>query len=186
MSEGAGVRIEGHDEALATLREISGRVSNPRELFDNIGKYLVSSTRRRFETGVGADGSPWPPSLRVLAHGGKTLVDSARLMQSVTFLAADNAVEVGSNVDYAAIHQFGGDIKQSARSQDLHFKKHKRTGKLLKGFRKAKDGNVTQTVQIPARTITMPARPFLGIDDDDAAQITTIAETWLASDGAPQ
>ncbi|MGL4885387.1 MAG: phage virion morphogenesis protein, partial [Aeromonas veronii] len=57
----------------------------------------------------------------------------------------------GSNRIYAAIHQFGGVIKAKT-SQGLAFT-------LANG-----DGVVTQSV-------TMPARPFLGINKDDEEDI---------------
>lgn len=40
--------------------------------------------------------------------GGKTLVDTARLRDSIDSIATSDAVAVGSNVKYARIHQMGG------------------------------------------------------------------------------
>jgi len=176
---GGGLRIDGHDQALAALANLAARTEHPRPLWEAIGASLVKSTQRRFEDGRAPDGTPWPPSLRALSEGGKTLIDTARLMQSITFNAFDTGVEVGTNVVYAAIHQFGGIIKQPAREQTLHFKTHKRTGKRLKGFRKESKADIHQTVAIPAHEIKMPARPFLGLDDHDDAEIIRIAEDYV-------
>lgn len=163
---GIGIRVEGSDLASAAAGAIAGRADNTRELFEQIGMSLVASTQRRFETGSGPDGSPWPPSLRGKT-GGKTLVDSARLMQSITYIAAESQVEVGSNVLYAAIHQLGGTIKPKA-GKSLVF---------TIGGRK-----------VFANSVTIPARPFLGIDQEDEAEIAAIAADWLlppsASPGA--
>jgi phage virion morphogenesis protein len=148
----AGVRLElqGDDAALAVLAGYVSRARDARGMFEAIGASLVTSTQMRFERGAGPDGSPWPPSIRALATGGKTLIESARLLRSITFDASDAGVAVGTNVIYGAIHQLGGAIVQPSRGA----------------------------------TINMPARPYLGLDDDDEVEIVKIAEEWLAGEGA--
>lgn len=170
------------DAALKQLAAIAGRAREKRGMFDVIGASLVTSTQHRFEKGIAPDGSPWPPSLRARTHGGKTLLLTGRLMRSVTHQASDAGVEVGSNVVYAAIHQLGGEIKQKARTGSVHFKRNKRTGALLPGFRKATKATKRREVNIGARVITMPARPFLGLDDDDNRAIVKIAEDWIVGE----
>jgi phage gpG-like protein len=66
----------------------------------------------------------------------KTLIDTARLMKSITYKEYSNRVEIGTNVVYGAIHQLGG---------------------------KAGRG----------RKVTIPARPYLMVQDSDW---TTIGE----------
>ena len=95
-------------------------------------------------------------------EGGKTLVDSARLMQSITSNASDTGVEVGTNVLYAAIHQFGGTIRAKT-SRGLRFK-----------IGKGRDASWATR-----QSVTIPARPFLGIDAEDEAEIIQIATDWL-------
>lgn len=75
---------------------------------ESIGEMLVSSTQQRFEDQRGPDGSSWQPSLRTQAEGGQILVDSARLRNSIGYEASPDLILVGSNVEYAAIHQYGG------------------------------------------------------------------------------
>lgn len=180
---GARIHIDatGIDEAQAALREAMQRAADPRPMFDTIGASLVTSTVRRFETGTAPDSSVWPPSIRALAEGGKTLVDSARLMRSITFVASSRGVEVGTNVVYAAIHQFGGVIRQAARSAVLHFRRM-RSGATR--FSKPGKASFAQKRTIGARTITMPARPFLGLDDADRLAIEGIAGNWLKPAGS--
>jgi phage virion morphogenesis protein len=161
---GVSIRIDGRDEALATLRDIAARAEKPRQMFDEIGASLVVSTQRRFELGKGPDGSPWPPSYRALAQGGKTLLDTARLFQSLTHVASDSGVEVGTNVLYAGVHQFGATIAAKSAPY-LHFKA---------GGRWAKK-----------KSVTIPARPFLGVDDEDEAEILAIAGDYILP-GAPR
>lgn len=177
-----GVRMQlDNDAALTELAGYIERARNPRGLFENIGASLVTSTQHRFERGVGSDGNPWPPSIRAIATGGKTLIESARLMRSITYNATVSGLELGSNVIYAAIHQLGGIIQQAARTAVLHFKTNKRTGRSL--FSKSGKADRAQKAQIGAHAIHMPARPFVGLDDDDNREILRIAEDWLAGEG---
>jgi phage virion morphogenesis protein len=175
------IEVDG-DDALKELAGYVERARNPRGMFENIGASLVTSTQHRFEEQHGPDGSPWPPSLRVIANGGKTLVLSARLMRSITSQASARGVEVGTNVIYAAIHQLGGTIQQAARTAVLHFKTNKRTGRSR--FAKPGKADRARKAEIGARVVHMPARPYLGLDDDDQREIMNIAEDWLAGEGA--
>jgi phage virion morphogenesis protein len=174
------VKLTDAEDALAPLAGYIARAGDTRGLFENIGASVQTSTMHRFETGKAPDGSPWPPSLRVKQHGGFTLRLTARLMRSITYLADSASVEIGTNVVYAAIHQLGGIISQAARTAVLHFKTSKKTGKTL--FAKPGKADRAQKAAIGARTITMPARPFLGLDDDDNREILSIAEQWLAGE----
>ena len=103
---GVRIRVDVDD---ADVRRVLGSLSRPlgRQVWAQVGQTLVSATLDRFEAGRGPDDVPWKPSRRAEAQGGQTLVDSSRLRDSVTFRAAADGVEVGTNVVYAAIHQFG-------------------------------------------------------------------------------
>lgn len=181
---GARVTIDGRDAALAELGRLLARAEHPRGMYENIGVALVTSTQRRFETSTSPAGAAWPPSIRAIAGGGKTLVDSARLMQSIAFVATDANVEIGTNVLYAAIHQFGGEIKQPERTQTIYRRHDKKTGELSDRFVRKSKATFAEDVSVGARTIHMPARPFIGLDDDDEREIVAIAEDWLRDEGA--
>ena len=89
---GAALHLRGSHKALLT----------------EVGEAMVSGTLQRFQDGVDPEGQPWEPSQRALADGGKTLVDSAALQNSIAALATASAVYVGSNLVYSRIHQDGG------------------------------------------------------------------------------
>lgn len=134
------ISVEIEDAALrAALMRIAAVLASPSAVMDQIGRHLVASTLRRFERERAPDGSPWLKSARALAEGGRTLTDTGRLRGSIAHTVTDGgrAVEVGSDVLYAAIHQLGG-----------------RAGR--------------------GRRVTLPARPYLGIDEDDRANILRI------------
>jgi phage virion morphogenesis protein len=158
MSDGIRIRIDGASEVSGALRKAEAQAANPRGLYEAIGLSLVTSTQARFESGVGPDGAAWPPSIRALAEGGKTLIDSGRLMNSLTFEASDTGVLVGTNVLYAAAQQLGATIRPVAASH-LTF----RIGEQW----------------ISVDQVTIPARPFLGVDAEDEAEIVALVGDWL-------
>lgn len=160
MAAGIRVSVDGADAALAAVRRAAGQAAQPRGLWDNIGASLVQSTKVRFERGHDPEGNPWPRSIRVqLGQGaGKTLIDTGTLMGSVTHEASDGGVDVGTNVLYAAVHQFG-DIITAKSAQSLHF--------------------VIGGRDVFVDSVEIPARPFLGLDDDDEKEIVIIADEWL-------
>lgn len=178
---GAGYRLElnGGDKAIARLSAVAAGLDHAAPLFDEIGAYLVTATERRFETGIDPEGNPWPPSLRVLAHGGKTMILSTRLFRSITHNAWDEGTEVGTNVVYAAIHQFGGEIVIPARTQTLYRKYDAKEDELSTQFVKKRKANFAEDVSVPEHTVTMPRRAFLGLDAEDDTEIVAIADAYL-------
>lgn len=91
-----------------SLRAIGRRAGDMTELFEIFGQSLRTSTRRRFRTNVGPDGTAWRRSQRASKDNGQTLVDRGHLRDSITFKAGPREVAIGTNLVYAAIHQFGG------------------------------------------------------------------------------
>lgn len=124
-----------------------------------IGVGLVEGTHQRFESATDPQGQPWAalnPDYAPTKRGPGILRESAMrggLMGSITFRASPGSVEVGTNKIYAAVHQFGATI-QPREASHLVFR-------LASGV-------------VHARSVTIPARPFLGISKADEA---TIAET---------
>lgn len=132
------------------------------EALDAIGAAWETSTKVRFETSTAPDGTPWKPSQRVLQHKGKTplktLVESARLKGSITHAADGDTVEVGTNVEYAAAHQFGATIQQAgAHAVPL----------------------VLPEGAAGGRVIVLPARPFIGITEADYVNFAEILEGFI-------
>lgn len=135
--------------------------------WDAIGIAMVTATRQRFQRGVTPEGQAWPPSQRVLKHGGKTLIDTGRLWNSIVAHVVGNSVEWGSNIIYAAIHQYGGTIEHYARSQKAY--RRVADGVLSAHFVKASKANFVSWATIGAHSTHIPARPYLGVNDDDVA-----------------
>lgn len=166
---GIAVNLEETEAALAFLDRAIGRTDDKQRLFEAIGGALVTSTQKRFEDEKGPDGKAWPPSLRARLTGGRTLTDTARLVSSITFEATADRLAVGTNVIYAAIHQMGGTIKAKTKA-GLRFRAPGNGGWVRKS------------------QVEMPARPFLGLDEEDNKEIAALAADWLSAEddgGAP-
>lgn len=140
--------------------------SDTLELMDAIGGALRDNVIDRFEHGRAPDGTAWPKSRRAAQTGGQTLVDKGRLRGSITYEPERDEVTVGTNAIYAAIHQFGGVIKAKT-AKGLSF--------TLPGF--AAEGGQEGFVNV--RSVTMPARPFVGIGPEDVDAIEDMTRAWM-------
>jgi len=166
----ARISIDVDDaRARAAVRRVIGRLANPTPALDEIGSRLVASTVRRFELERAPSGAPWRKSLRAKRQGGQTLTDTARLRQSITHRVTGDAVEVGTNVAYAAIHQLGG----KTRARTIRPRRKKALSFVVGGRRVT-----VRSVRHPGATI--PARPFLGLDDGDRDAIERIVARYIA------
>ncbi|AWB06811.1 phage virion morphogenesis protein (plasmid) [Azospirillum humicireducens] len=185
---GASIRID--DAALRRL--LGGLAASAEDMTDlmvQLAGQMELDTQRRFEEQRGPDGNPWPPSLRALTQNGETLTDTARLRQSIGSRVTRNTAEVGTNVVYAAIHQFGGTVQMPERQQTLYWHHRGDTGsadwqssRTFKDwkFSKRSRANYSEVHTVKAHSITMPARPFLGINEAGMAVLGEIARDWLA------
>lgn len=81
-------------------------MKNLHPVFQDFGEHMRHSIKMNFQSG----GRPtaWPPSGK---SAGRTLIESARLKNSIAYVASNQGVIIGTNVPYAAIHQFGGTIR---------------------------------------------------------------------------
>lgn len=146
------------DEALRYLAERREAASGTSRLMDVIGEIVVSSVRRNFELGQSPEGTPWEESSRAKAEGGKTLIDTAILMNSIGYQTTGNSVEVGTPVAYAAIHHFGG------KTPPRTIRPRNARALFWPGAR-----HPVAKVDHPGSDI--PARPFLGIRAEDWLEI---------------
>jgi phage virion morphogenesis protein len=138
-------------------KEVDREIQN-RQLAEELGEMLVSSTQQRFEDEQAPDGSKWKSSRRARATGGITLTDTAELKNSIGYSATSTGVSVGSNKIYAAIHQYGGTIK--AKNGKLKFK--------------LPNGGFAQVDKVD-----IPQREFLGISDEDKEEAQEIIRNFM-------
>jgi len=135
-------RIEIRDDALqAALGRLLALGERPDPILDAIGRQLKTNVQLGFIASTDPYGRPWAP-LKI--RQGQPLRDKGHLMNSIDYRVDGNAVEVGTNREHVHVHQYGATIKANG-------------GKLLV-FR-GPDGGLRF-----AKSVTIPARPFLPLD----------------------
>lgn len=110
-------------EELDKLRE---KIKNPQKVLETIGNYLTGVISQSFEEEKSPGGTAWEPlskrvtsskkermrKLKALTKGEdykrKILHESGTLAQDFKPIITDNKLSIGTNLKYAAIHQFGG------------------------------------------------------------------------------
>ena len=153
MSVAIKVTDTGFDEILSKTDGIEKLDQN--DLLQGIGRFLQESTRERIEvTKKSPDGASWQAN----RAGTSTLYDTGNLSASIDYQVSGSSVSIGSALVYSAIHQFGGTIKPK-RAKKLTFT----IGNKL----------------IFATKVEMPARPYLGLSQDDKTGILEAAEDML-------
>lgn len=152
------------------------------EKFEQLKRSLLSIMVRQkdmlFKKGQDPDGNAWQP-LKPLSESRKQskntskkkkvssqiLVDTGLLKNSIAQLGAQDSVQridgndiiLGTNVEYAAIHNFGGIIERKSSLQ-------------------IKDA--------PTIKIEIPARPFIGIGNEDEEKLTEKIMSFIDKNGA--
>lgn len=152
--------------------EIAKRARNLRPALASIGQHQVNSTWERFATGRTPDGARWAPLsdlTKPLKRIDKILIESSRLRDSVNWrVGGRDTLSVGSNVIYAAIHQFGGKIKRKPGGPPLIFPVGRQVVMGKRGQPLKKAGPLEYVF---ANEVTIPARPYLGVSKEDLAAI---------------
>ncbi|MFY3986072.1 phage virion morphogenesis protein [Achromobacter xylosoxidans] len=143
-------------EAMARLTELARDVT---PALRGIGEYLANSSRDRFKTQTAPDGSAWAPLSKWYEQAkpvnkDKILTLHGYLCNTIHWQVMPDSVLVGSNLEYAAIHQFGGIIRP-------------KRGKALKV-----GGRLVSQVRIPARE-------YLGVSAEDAAGCEGVVADYL-------
>lgn len=112
----AGVSIEVESAGLRRLEERLALIADPRQrrsLLESVAAEIESQTHRRIrEGGPAPDDEPWAKwsdDYALTRHGGhKKLFGEGDLDDSIQALVNADEAEVGTNLVYGAIHQFGG------------------------------------------------------------------------------
>lgn len=149
----------------AALGQAAQKLGNTQALMESIGDALVSGTLKRFDAEEDPQGRKWEPSGRASEEGGQTLTNIGRLRDSIDRVATPDKVMVGSNLAYARIHQEGG-IITPRNAKKLVF-----TGR---GGKK-----------VAVDKVTIPARPYLGVSEEDLDDVKAAMTKFLAGAFTP-
>jgi len=174
------VRVTGLEDARRIAQRVRNLGEDPEPLLQIAGSILEASTIRRFQTKQGPGGIPWPPSKRgagsIVGENGpnrhSTLVDTGDLRDSIRYEVRPGEVEVGSDGLKNPVKAIANQVGSNRQTVVLP---HTRTitsafGVPLPG------GPKTVNVRAHGRITNLPARPFVGIDDDDRRDVT---DAWL-------
>ena len=156
--EAGKIRIYPSDQMRLLKRDLAN-------VHQEMGQELQWLVQQGFEGQHAPDGTPWQPlsksTVRKRGSANPILRVSGRMSRTHLRVSAQGA-EVGSNLAYAAIHQYGGEIKRQGGSVKLHFKTFKsgpRRGKTL--FSKVGSATFGMRATVGAHSIRIPARPWL-------------------------
>ena len=159
---GSFITISVEDAAARAMLNKLGQMDTA-PLMRRLGERIQAWTQDRFDANQqqAPDGTPWAKLNPKYAQNkprhlqNRKLTLSGHLRKSIRWQLLDSqSVLVGTNVKYAAIHQFGGTISP-------------KKGKAL-----AFGGRFVQSV-------TIPARPYLGISEQDNKEIREIIKDWV-------
>ena len=110
-----GFQITIKDNELKTeLTKLQTKVRNLKPLLNQVGYYLLEVVENSFENEADANGKAWqelsPSYLNYKNKKGytKKLQNRGTLAESIDFTTTTDALILGTNIEYAAIHQFGG------------------------------------------------------------------------------
>ena len=160
------IRLEG--DTRAALNKIRGLAEMDRKSLNAaLGQGVRTSTLERFRTRKGPDGRRWPSSKRALAEGGRTLVDSGQLRNSIQVRSDASGFAVGTNVKHASTHQYGvkNRVIKAKNKKYLRFKV---------------DGRWVTRKKVK---VTIPARPFLGLSAEDQTELQETVEDFIRRQG---
>lgn len=149
-------------EVRRNFSKLERAMKNTTPVMEAIGTGLVGTTTKRFVTQTGPDGGAWAALNPAYASGkrnSRILTESGRLRDSISHVAGNDVVRIGSNVIYAAIHQFGGEIKAKGGGRLAFFI----------------GGRMVRPV-----SVTIDARPYLGISSADEVLIGEIISGFVA------
>lgn len=157
------------DEATPALRRLQALIDDLTPAMQEIGEVLIASTKERFVSGTAPDGTPWAPktpaTIAAYRRRGDTVSTrpligpTGRLGREITATSSSRSVEVGSNLIQSAVMQFGAAKGAFGRTSRGAFG--------------------TSEVGDPIPWGNIPARPFLGVSDQDERNILDIVEEHL-------
>lgn len=159
------VRIGGDREKLLKRMEKLARLRKA-EAGRAMAEALRTAAVERFGTQKSPEGKRWKTSIRAKAEGGKTLTKTAYLKNSIRSEADEKGFAVGTNVIYAATHQLG-DTGRTIRPRKA------------KALRFQVNGKWVSAKQV---TVSIPARPFLGISEEDEAELAGIIDDMMGEE----
>lgn len=162
-------------DLVAALEGLDDGLTDQSPVMNQIGDYLAGAARDRIEDGVDVKGQPFAPlSQTTLDRYAKAdppkvsrspLWQSGMMRQGIFHESGPDYAEFGSNAIQAAVMHFGAE-----------------QGEFGAWIGKDKNGRM-HFHSIPWGNI--PARPFIGVSEDDETNMVILIEEWLESSAEP-
>lgn len=163
---GTSIRIEGDVSTLLRKMRTYSELDK-KNLNAALAETVRESTLERFRQSRVPSGKKWKASIRAATTGGKTLIATAQLRNSIKSYSDETGFAVGTNVKHAATHQFG-EPGRTIRA------------KTRKGLRFQVGGRWVTKKQVKVK---IPARPFLGLSEGDMQEIKATVEEFIGEGG---
>lgn len=173
----ADILLFGLTNTVKELDKVKQRIRNPKSLLEDISILLLASISKNFQDG----GRPikWEVSARAerdrrKGTSAKTLLNTRRLQRSIKSRVSGKTLEIGTNVVYAAIHNYGFNKTVSIPAHTRVLKKNTQTAKVGK-----KTFYPIARVKAHSRDMKMPKREFMLIQAKDWYIIKKISADYL-------
>ncbi len=194
-----GVELKGFEKLQNALKEFARKFEE--EINYALSQHIVSKSVKRIKEGeIKPPTSSFTLSLRPGKGKGKTLMDTGRLVSSLTYKIEGNAIKIGSNLRYGKIHQFGGVIRaKNAKTLCIPATKEARRLSQAKGVKGALQEFKNRGYRIwfvphaimgekrgkrevlfyRKEKVKIPARTFVYLTEKDWEEITRMVEEWI-------
>ena len=163
---GTSIRLDGDVSALLRRMRAYSEIDR-RGLNAALAQSARESTLERFRQSRDPSGKRWKTSIRAEATGGRTLIDTAQLRNSIKAYSDDKGFAIGTNVKHAGTHQFG------VSNRTIRAKSRK-------GLRFKVGGRWVTKQQVK---VSIPARPYLGLSSEDMQEIKSTVEEFIEGSG---
>jgi phage virion morphogenesis protein len=148
---GAALKLEWEDsQAQAMFGRLIASGSNLRPLYSEIGFALEDSTRKRFDSETAPDGTAWAP----ISDAWQARKAERGFSEGILKMRGDMLNSVRAEPDSSGVSIIAGPTEYAAI--------HQFGGQAGRNH-----------------AVTLPARPFLGVSDDDGEEIIDAATAFL-------
>jgi phage gpG-like protein len=174
----------------AKVGRIETNLDNPQAALKQIGVLMVAESQRAFKAqqfgakkwdqrapinvfGIIADftaGKTKPPNRRFDRE--PALRDTGRLSSSIAYQVQGKIVEVGTNLEYAAVHQTGGETESKPLTESVQKKLARWLKKQPTELQDRLGWLTDEERRGDTLKQTVPARPFVGITPETRKTIT--------------
>ena len=149
------------------LNRLIKKTGDITDLLETIGDDLVESTEQRFITMTEPSGKAWqrnsPVTIAMKGRDRPLTGETLELQRQIHYRVEGDTLTVGSTMEYAATQQYGAKMGEFGRYSQIARVRKYGLG-TFKGSAGTKKG-------FPIPWGDIPARPFIGISDDDRAEI---------------